>query len=243
MSDNKLHVAVFDAHAGDAELTTGGLIANYTKDGHEVTIVHLTLREKGHPHVGPDVYAEQKTKEAKDAAKVLKADVRFMPYKDGELPISDEVKFRICDLIREIKPDIVITHWKGSWHKDHANTYYNMLDGIFYAALPAIKRKLPVHGIRSLFFAENWEDRYEFQPQIYIDISEVFETYVEAISKFAVIRGEVVSFPYLKYVKSLAAIRGAESNCEYAETFMIPKNVHCYMLSKHLPLSFVCKIW
>ena len=223
MTRDKLHIVVFGAHIGDAEITTGGVIAKYTREAHNATIVHLTRGEKGHPVLPPEEYEKQKTKEAEESAKILKADVRFLPYRDAELPVNNEVKLIICDAIRELKPDIIVTHWKGSFHRDHVNTYHNVTDGIFYAGLPAIKRKLPAHHVKGLYFAENWEDPIDFKPEIYIDISETFGVWVDAISKHEFIREETSGFPYMDYYKALARVRGAESGFKYAEAFMIPE--------------------
>ena len=65
--------------------------------------------------------------------------------------LSEEVKLTICDLTRKIKPDIVITHWKGSFHRDHRNCYELVMEGTFYAALPGIKRELPAPQITALY--------------------------------------------------------------------------------------------
>ena len=101
--------------------------------------------------MSPEEYAEQKIREGHKAAEVLGAKAIFLPYKDAELPVNDEVKYRLADVIRAEKPTIMVTHWKGSIHKDHENTYYIVQDAIFYAALPAIKRELPAHGCYTQF--------------------------------------------------------------------------------------------
>lgn len=47
MEERKIHVMVVGAHAGDAELMAGGLLAKYHLLGHKTSIVHMTLGEKG----------------------------------------------------------------------------------------------------------------------------------------------------------------------------------------------------
>ncbi len=223
MKKNELHIMAIGAHAGDMELTAGGIMAKYAQEGGRITFVHLTPGEKGHPKLSSQKYAEQKIKEGKQAAKILNAEVRFLPYEDGELLVSEEVKYAICDIIRELKPDIILTHWKGSIHKDHIDTYYNVIDGIFYAGLPAIKRKFPAHYIRGLYFPENWEDPQDYKPTLYLDITKSYQTWIEAISQYAFARGEVSGFLYIEYYKSLAVVRGVELGFKYAEAFMIPE--------------------
>lgn len=235
MADSKHHVMVVGAHCADAELTAGGVIAKYTGAGHKATIVHMTLGEKGARGKSVEEYAAQKREEAQAAARVLGADVRFLPYKDAELPVNDEVKYALADVIREVKPTILITHWKGSIHKDHENTAYIVEDARFYAALPTIQRALPAHGVWTLYYAENWEDPYDFVPDTYVDVSEVFDTYVEAITRYELVRGGVSSFRYLDYYKALATMRGCLAGCRYAEAFMLPRGANVRKLKNGFP--------
>ena len=70
-------------------------------------------------------------------AELLEAEWWALEYRDGELPVSDEVKFAIGGVIREAKPKVILTHWRGSMHKDHTAAADNLPDALFYAALPA----------------------------------------------------------------------------------------------------------
>lgn len=221
--ETKGHILVIGAHAGDAELMAGGVVAMYTQMGYKATLLHMTLGEKGHRSKSPREYAEQKREEALAAARILGAQVRFMPYRDAELPLNDEVKYQLCDIIRELKPDLIVTHWKGSMHKDHENTYYIVNDAIFYAALPSIERSLPAHGCWRLYFAENWEDPYDFEIDTYVDFSPAYDKWVQAISQYEFVSGNISSFPYLDFYKSLARVRGCLSRSQYAEAFMSPR--------------------
>jgi LmbE family N-acetylglucosaminyl deacetylase len=219
----KLHIAYFGAHIGDAEITCGHVLAKYTRAGHKATIVHVTPGEKGHGILPPEQYEPQKRRETAESAKLWGCDVRIMPYKDGETVLNEESKLAVADMVRELKPDIVITHWKGSFHKDHINTHHMVVEGIFYAAVPGIKRPLPAHGIKQLYFADNWEDVLEFEPNVYVDITDTFDIWKEGIAKHALFRGEVSSFRYNEYYSGLSAVRGAIAGCDRAAAFMLPR--------------------
>ena len=41
---------------------------------------------------------------------MLGGEAVVLPYKDGELPDNEEVRFMVADIIRKYKPDVVITH-------------------------------------------------------------------------------------------------------------------------------------
>lgn len=222
----KLHVMAVGAHCGDMELVAGGVIAKYTQAGHEASIVHLTPGEKGHPKLSPEEYAEQKIAEAKKAAEILGAEPIFLPYKDAELPVNDEVKFRLAEVIREKKPDVIITHWKNSMHPDHTNTHFIVHGALLIAALPAFKLKNPPHSVRGLFYGENWEDPYGYQLDVYVDISSVYEIWVKAISQYQFVTGGVSSFRYLDYYTHLAVVRGCLMGTKYAQAFMMPEGAN-----------------
>jgi N-acetylglucosamine malate deacetylase 1 len=220
----KKHILAIGAHAGDQELTAGAVIAKYTSEGHKATFLHLTPGEKGHPRLTPEEYKKQKVEEAYKAAEILGADVRFLDYKDAGLPVNDEIKYQVADIIRETKPDIIITHWKNSMHKDHANTHLIVEDAHFYAALKTIERELPAHYAKKLYYSENWEDMNEFVPEVFVDIPEdAFETWVKALGVYAFARGETYGFPYIDYYKALTVVRGAPVYFKRAQGFMVPK--------------------
>ena len=226
MSD-KVDILAIGAHAGDAEISSGMALCHHVNQGKKVAMLHLTLGEKGSKDMTPERYAELKHTEAEYAAKAIGAQVYFLPYKDGELPVNDEVKFAIADVIRECKPSIIHTHWEKSIHKDHINTNLNVPDAIFYAGIAGFKRKEPAHYAGTLYFAENWEDREDFVPELYLEITpEDMKLWDEMTGKYALFRGEVVKFPYVDYYKSLARVRGPEVGFDYATAFMLPKGAH-----------------
>ncbi|WP_125154163.1 PIG-L deacetylase family protein [Clostridium rectalis] len=220
MDNKKIHVMAIGAHAGDMELTCGAVLTKYAMNGHKVTLVHMTSGEKGHPILSGDVYKKQKDKEANEFAGKIGAQAMILPYKDGELLDSEEVKFYVCDLIRQYKPDILITHWKNSIHKDHEATYKIVKDAVFYASIKSFQRDLSPHCIRALYFAENWEDPEDFKPYIYIDVSETYNIWIEALKSYEFI-GNSPYFKYLDYYNALSIVRGAECRRERAETFAI----------------------
>jgi len=222
VSVSSLHLMVIGAHAADAEAMAGGGVLLHTRQGHQATLLHLTLGGKGHPTLDEETYSRQKEAEARACAAALGADVRFLPYGDGELYPTEEVKFAVADVIRAVRPDVVITHWRESMHKDHANTHLIVQDAVFYAAIRGFARADPPHSVRRLYYAENWEDPFGFQPEVYLDISPVFADWLQALRSYELFRGGISRFPYLDYYQALAVVRGAEAGFPQAEAFAIP---------------------
>src|SRR5215204_1596703 len=204
MSDNC--IMVIGAHAADAEIMGGATVLKHVDAGWRAVMVHMTPGEKGHPVLSPEEYKAIKDVEAEYAAKLLGATSIMMPWPDGELPVNEEVQMAVADVIREHRPTIILTHWNGSFHRDHNNTYTNVL--------------------ASLFFAENWEDMENFRPEIYLDTTDVFERYIEAIHAYSLFRGEVVSFRYEQWYRGASQMRGAEAGFDQAVALMPHKSYY-----------------
>ena len=110
-------VLAIGAHIGDAELTAGGLLATCALHGGKAVTLALTAGEKGAP-AGADIaqYRRDKIAEAEAFARDLGGEAYVLPYEDGLLPDDDQVRFAVCDIIRRVKPDIIVTHHESSLH-------------------------------------------------------------------------------------------------------------------------------
>lgn len=225
MAGNKVDILVVGAHAGDAEIAAGLALAHHKNLGRKVAICHMTLGEKGHPKKSADEYARQKRDESMAAADTVGAELYLLPYRDGELQASDEVKLALCDVIRDCQPDVIVTHWKNSMHKDHIACHQCFPDAMFYAAVGAFDRTLPPYQTKGLYYSENWEDYQEFVPELYIEITEEdIALWEKMVRRYALFRGDVVKFPYIDYYKSLARVRGIEVYSQNATAFGMPAN-------------------
>lgn len=203
-------ILAIGAHAGDAEVTSGALLIRQHKKGDRVVILHMTLGEGGNPKMSPSAYGIQKRREALAADSVIGAESIFAPYKDGEIPNDEAARQYVADVIRQVKPTYVITHWKKSIHKDHSNTSAIVQDAVLLASLDGVVTSHPAYrGIRGIWYADNWEDSEDFQPYIYVDVSDDMAQWRNAVSKYEFIRGGISNFRYLEYYDALSTVRGA----------------------------------
>lgn len=224
MSEKKKVIMAIGGHIGDAELTCGGVLATMSLQGHKIITVAMTGGERGNPpHLTVAEYRKQKEQEAKTFAELLGGEAVVFPYADGELPETDEVKLALCDVIRKYKPDVLLTHWNGSIHKDHIATHNIVKDAQFFAGLPSVERELPAHFAGGPYYAENWEDANGYVPYTYVEVTkEGFDLWYKAISThwFTV---NSTSFKYRDFYCTLMKMRGYLCNKEYAETFAVPE--------------------
>jgi len=132
----------------------------------------------------------------------------LLSYRDGELPVNDDIKFQVCDLIRQEKPTIILTHWKGSIHKDHAATHEIVHDAIFTPRCPRFSASCP----RTAFAASTFpklEDMDGWRADIYLDVTAVWEGYLNVLRSYEFIRGGISSFRYFDYYTALGTARVA----------------------------------
>ena len=213
-------IMVVGGHAADAEVMGGAAVLKHVDAGWRAVLVHMTPGEKGHPELSPEEYKAIKDEEAANAARLLGADYVMMPWPDGELPVNEEVQMAIADVIREYRPTIILTHWKGSFHRDHNNTHENVLKALFFAGLKTFVRQHPPHRPQKVFFAENWEDMEGFRPEVYLDTTDVFDRYIKAIHAYSLFRREVVPFRYEQWYRGASQLRGSEAGFDQAVALM-----------------------
>ncbi len=224
--DTQKCIMVVGAHAHDAEVMGGAAVIRQVDSGWRAVIVHMTLGEKGHRTLSPDEYATIKTAEAQESARRLGAECVILPYRDGELPVSEEAQWHIADAIRKYRPDVLLTNWKGSFHADHRNTHANVMSSLFFAGLKAFARDYPAHSPSKVLFAENWEDVDGFVPDLYLDVTDVWERYLHAMRAYSLFRGEVSSFPYEQWYRGASEMRGAEAGFARAVALMKPESIY-----------------
>ena len=158
MEERKILLAI-GAHAGDMEVSCGAALYKHARQGDRVVLLHLTPGEGGNPRMTPAAYGAQKRREAETIANAMGAEVLFGPYRDGELPVSDEARIFVADVIRQVKPTHIITHWRTSMHKDHAAAHVLTMDAVLLASLEAVDTGHERHrGVRAIYYTENWED-------------------------------------------------------------------------------------
>lgn len=212
-------VMAIAAHPGDAFFAMGAPVTVATHSGGQGWLLSLSLGERGSAKIPAEQYGELQRQAAEKGAGLMGAKALFLHYPDGEIPVNEEAKFAVCDFIRECKPAAIITHWKGSWHKDHRACHDIVEDAIFYAGLPAIVRKQPAYTVKRLYFANNWEDATDFVADTYLDITAVCDEWLNACAVFPMWRGEN-GFRYNDYYSSLAIGQGCLSNFQRAVSLM-----------------------
>jgi LmbE family N-acetylglucosaminyl deacetylase len=205
------------AHPGDGMFTMGAVLAKQIERGGAGVLLSLSLGGRGTPkNIPVQQYSSMQRRATESATRLIGAEAIFLDYPDAEIPFNEESSLRVCDAIRKLRPEAVVTHWSGSWHKDHQNCHLIVRNAMFYASLETLARELPAHAVSKIFYAENWEDAANFVPDTYIDIDSVYEKWMQACDFYPMWRGQTGFFRYNDYYSSLSVMRGCLSGSRHA---------------------------
>ena len=241
--ENQIKILGIGAHGCDVFGRAGGTIARYIKNGHKATIVALTYGERGEAEsvwgqegMTVEKVKELKKKEITEAAKILGVDIRMLDYDDNPLEFNRERFLELVDIIREEKPDIVLTHWINDWlNWDHATTAEWTVRAVWSAARKGIVTKTPVHKVKEIYMfmpSGVSEEVVGFRPDILIDVSDMSELKKKFIEVFAT---QADSHSY--FLETTQGYRGKQAGVKYAEAFVrFSKGVSSGSL-KFLPLG------
>jgi bacillithiol biosynthesis deacetylase BshB1 len=107
-------LAIF-AHPDDVELTVGGTMLRMKHLGHSIGVLDVTRGE-----MGTRGTVEGRAEEAVEAAKILKLDVREnLELSDGHVFADDHSRTKLVQVLRRLKPKVLLTHQLGDPHPDH----------------------------------------------------------------------------------------------------------------------------
>jgi LmbE family N-acetylglucosaminyl deacetylase len=233
MADKKVILGV-GAHPDDMDFTSSGTFAKFAEEGHDCYYLVCTDGSRGSsdPEMTHQKLAEIRREEQIVAGKILGLkEVFFLDHMDTQLDCDQKLREDIVEIIRKIKPDIVISWdptmvyivqspWgEGSFvnHSDHRACGQATMDACF----PYARDRLtyPQHetaGLTPHIVRELWLVAFENQNHT-VDISDVFEKKCQAICAHA----SQIDDPEgtKKRVLKRAEALGKEANCKYAEGF------------------------
>lgn len=177
------HILVVFPHPDDESFGPAGTIVNYTKSGIPVTYACLTLGEMGRnmgnpPFANRESLPKLRKQELIDACEVLGIkDVRMLGFRDKTIEFEDEAEViaAIKEIIIEVQPSLIITHYPGHGvHPDH--------DATARATVAAVKQLSPEKRpeIHCMAITKNREQVLG-KPQIVNQVTEVMDIKAAAI--------------------------------------------------------------
>lgn len=168
-------LAVF-AHPDDLELTVGGTMLRMKGLGYRTGGLDVTRGE-----MGTRGTVEGRAKEAVEAAKILKLDIREnLGLADGHVFVDDHSRTAMVRAFRRLKPKVVLTHQLDDPHPDHDHIARIVRES---ARLASMRNYDPEGGAEAIPVAKVAHNIFSrtVNPSFIVDISEFLEDKMAAI--------------------------------------------------------------
>jgi LmbE family N-acetylglucosaminyl deacetylase len=218
-----MRVLAIGAHPDDLETLCGGTLARFAREGHEVVMCHAANGGKGSYVRTSEEISRIRIGEARRAAEICGAEHVTLGLPDGEVLAADPVQRSLfVDLIRDARPDLIITHTPEDYHPDHNETSRLVFDTSFLATVPLVVGTKPCHSkVTPIYFMEP-ASGLGFVPTEFVDVTGVIDI------KEAMVRAHESQVTWLREhaggdlvgdMKTISAFRGQQCGVSYAEGF------------------------
>lgn len=220
------------AHPDDQDFTVAGTLAKWAKAGCEIISVIITSGDSGSNDVTKDAGYKPELARLREAEQLAANEVLgvkqtvFLRYPDGELEPSLALRKDLTRVIRQYKPDAVLTGNPEAWF--YGNGYVNHSDHRA-AAQAACEAVFPSAGSR-LMFTELLSAGHEphnvkrlyihgsEKPDTWIDIRETIEIKIEALKKHV---SQPDTHDVDQWIRDWAKEEGQEKGLDRAEAFKV----------------------
>ena len=255
-----LRIVSIGAHPADIFDQSGGTMAHHTSRGDYVACVVLTHGARVHDAVITDAMfhreevpdetelmklmedrSDVKAEEVRAACNILGVeDIYFFGADDAVLLVTEDMVKRLARLLREMRPDVVLTHFpkeNDALTNSHAITGQIVMHAVSLAANVDPGDRRPPHRAASVFFfgtgaaavpANVWRSEGGFYNDVFIDITDVADKKLAALDCL-VSQGYGGAYARKRIETSDGAF-GVAGGCAYAEGFISLKaETHYYL--------------
>jgi LmbE family N-acetylglucosaminyl deacetylase len=218
------------AHPDDVDFMAAGSLAKWAAEGAAVHYLVLTDGSSCSADPSADsrkLVAMRKAEQDDAAAAVGAVGSKFLDYTDGQLEITMELKKDIIRVIRELKPDVVITFDPSMIydsalgfinHPDHRAAAQATLDAVFplardHMSFPElIEEGYQPHKVATVLLSNF--SKQEF----FVDITTSIDKKIAALAAHASQMPDMSAVE--KRMRDMAASTGGKAGCQYAEGFV-----------------------
>lgn len=214
-------VLVIAVHPDDETLGCGGTLLKHKANGDEIHWLICTETDSS------KIFYQTRTQEINTVASRYRFDsihaLKLKTMHVDEYTMS-EVILSISHIMNTIKPTIVYLPHKGDPHSDHRKIFeaaYSCTKAFRY---PFIKKIYMMETLSETEFSPSTKED-SFIPNVFVDISDHMEEKIEIMKLFV---SEMLEHPFPrseKNLRALATLRGATAGCEYAESFVLLKEI------------------
>jgi len=223
------HILSIHAHPDDMEILAGGTLAILAGKGHRITVVTMTPGDCGSVEHGPEEIAAIRRQEGADAAALIGAAYHCAEFRDLAIFSDDISRRRVVELIRSIRPDVILTSAPTDYHADHEATSMLVRDACFAVSAPNYKTgaAAALDAIPHLYFMDSVEGRDRegrpVSPEFGVNIEPHFALKRDMLAAHASQRNWLMRQhgmdDYLRTMEEWTHLRGQSYGVKYAEGF------------------------
>jgi LmbE family N-acetylglucosaminyl deacetylase len=220
------------AHPDDAEfLCAGALVRLRREHGWDVHIASMTPGDCGSASLPPDEIAALRRREGAAAAALLGATYHCLEERDLLIFYAERPLERVTRLLREVRPDLVLTHSPADYMLDHETTSTLARAAAFGAPAPNFfagrGHAPPLPHIPHLYYCDPIEGKdalgRDVKPGFCVDIGAAVGAKAEMLAAHASQREWLLKHhgmdEYVESMRRWAARRGAACGAAFAEGY------------------------
>jgi LmbE family N-acetylglucosaminyl deacetylase len=136
-------VLAFGCHPDDIEFQAAGTLALLAQRGCEIHLATMAGGEVGSPDLRPQDIRAKRLKEAAASAAVLGGRYHYAGGHDLEIEYCQAQRRQAVRVLREVDPQIVLTHPPSDYLIDHEETHRLVRNAAFIASVPLFDCGVP----------------------------------------------------------------------------------------------------
>jgi LmbE family N-acetylglucosaminyl deacetylase len=223
-------VLAFGCHPDDIEFMAGGTLALLAERGYEIHLATMTGGEVGSPTLSREAIHAKRLAEAAASAKVLDGVYHYAGGCDLEVEYNSFYRQASTRIVREVDPEIVLTHPPSDYMVDHEITSRLVQNGAYIAPVPLYDCGTQAPPTRKAPYLYYWnavglKDIFgrALPMQFGIDVTSVMDIKETMVACHASQREWLAAMGfdhYLKLMKDWTLAQGALIGRQYAECFI-----------------------
>ena len=221
-----MKVLAVGAHPDDIEFLCAGTLAKYKRLGHQVAMAIATNGEVGSSTLSKAEIAAVRRAEAEASAAVLGAEFHWLGYPDEFLFNDAGTRLRFIDLVRQVRPDLVIGHDpENDYHPDHVTSGRIIWDIHVMVTVPNIVTDHPPCAKIPEIVYMDTIGGVNFIPNRYVNISadighkRAMLSCHKSQEQWMV---DMYGVPAVAMMENFSRMRGFQCGCSFAEGFRVP---------------------
>ncbi len=173
----RIDILAFSPHPDDAEMGCGGLLLKSKNKGYSTGIVDLTEAELS---TNGDIRTRRI--ETGKASELLGLDIREnLGLQDCNIKNDPESRLKIIEVVRRLKPSMIVFPYLKDRHPDHENSHKLIKDSVFTSGLGKFITGTEPHRPKvSICYMLN----HHFRPSFIVDISDFYRLKMKACKAY-----------------------------------------------------------